>query len=104
MSPRRAVDRIDPLALARRLGVPAPAHARPVLGGADTSIWRIDSGDGALAVRVFPRGRPACPRAVHHGVHPTGSKEEYRCLVEHVEHHLAPSGWRTWASSSPGMT
>lgn len=52
----------DPHEILRRMGVAASA-VRPVEGGADTLIWRVETPQGARALRVFrPEQAPVAER------------------------------------------
>ena len=60
---RRVAEDIDPLAILAALDLAAPRAVTAVSGGWDTSLWRVDNGDRAFALRVFrPDQAEMCAR------------------------------------------
>ncbi len=52
-------DAPDPFAVLDALGIVGPARAERVLGGADTTIWRVEQGDHVSALRLFRANQAA---------------------------------------------
>jgi aminoglycoside phosphotransferase (APT) family kinase protein len=50
---------LNPIEMATSLGVHGGRQVRSVVGGSDTRIWRLETRDGPVAVRVFEPGQQA---------------------------------------------
>ncbi|HUG14682.1 MAG TPA: aminoglycoside phosphotransferase family protein [Thermomicrobiales bacterium] len=60
-----SADHLDPVAILTGLGYDNPRSVEPVGGGRDTTIWRVEHGGTAYALRVFrPEQAPVVPREV----------------------------------------
>ena len=49
----------EPLAIVRSLGLAGGVRATPVAGGTDTTIWRVETGRAAYALRLYRQGQAA---------------------------------------------
>jgi len=108
-------DGLDPGAILAALGQAAPDNIRPVTGGWDTAVWRVDYPNRSCALRVFRpeqaavcRREVAAMRAAAAGgvpvpvVEASGAWEDRPALLLSwcpgvpVLHELARRPWRVW--------
>jgi aminoglycoside phosphotransferase (APT) family kinase protein len=107
--------RIDPLPILAGLGIGQPGKVTPISGGWDTSLWRVDDGEHAYALRVF---RPEQAQTCHReavvmralgdfglpvpAVHAEGSTDGVPALLlgwcpgRPVLQEIRASPWRIW--------